>query len=112
MTIRSHDQFNTTVYSSDDRYRGVRGDRRVILLNGDDLAEAGLHEGQRVDVTSHHEGQTRTVRGFGLRAYDLPRRCAAAYFPEANPLVPLNSTALESNTPTSKSIEISIKPSK
>jgi molybdopterin-dependent oxidoreductase alpha subunit len=111
MTIRSHDQFNTTVYSPDDRYRGIRGDRRVILLNGDDLAEAGLHEGQRVDVTSHHEGQTRTVRGFGLRAYDLPRRCAAAYFPEANPLVPVERVAERSQTPAYKNLVVSLAPS-
>jgi molybdopterin-dependent oxidoreductase alpha subunit len=110
MTIRSHDQFNTTVYGPDDRHRGIRGDRRVILLNGDDLAETGLREGQRVDVTSHHDGRTRTLRGFRIRVYDLPRRCAAAYFPEANPLVPVDRVADRSQTPAYKNLVVSLAP--
>jgi anaerobic selenocysteine-containing dehydrogenase len=109
-TIRSHDQFNTTVYGFDDRLRGLRGDRRVLLLHASDLEEAGLREGQKVDLTSHFRGQTRTLRGFRVVAYDLPRRCAAAYFPEANGLVPLDSQAERSHTPSYKSIEISITP--
>jgi molybdopterin-dependent oxidoreductase alpha subunit len=109
-TIRSHDQFNTTVYGFDDRLRGLRGDRRVVLLHPEDAAAAGLREGARVDLTSHFEGRTRTLRGFRVVAYDLPRRCAAAYFPEANGLVPLESHAERSHTPTYKSIEISITP--
>jgi molybdopterin-dependent oxidoreductase alpha subunit len=110
-TLRSHDQFNTTIYGHDDRYRGIHGDRRVVLLHRDDLAAAGLAEGQRVDVTSHFRGETRCVRGFRTVAYDLPRGCAAAYFPEANPLVALDSVADGSHTPTYKSIEVSIAPS-
>jgi molybdopterin-dependent oxidoreductase alpha subunit len=109
-TIRSHDQFNTTVYGFDDRLRGLRSDRRVVLLRAGDLEEAGLREGQQVDLTSHFRGQTRTLRGFRVVAYDLPRRCAAAYFPEANGLVPLDSQAERSHTPSYKSIEISITP--
>ncbi len=109
-TIRSHDQFNTTVYGFDDRLRGLRGDRRVVLLHADDIAAAGLRAGQGVDLTSHFRGETRTLRGFRVLAYDLPRRCAAAYFPEANGLVPLASQAERSHTPTYKSIEISIAP--
>jgi molybdopterin-dependent oxidoreductase alpha subunit len=109
-TIRSHDQFNTTVYSQDDRYRGIRGDRRVVLLHPDDVKEAGLSAGQRVDLVSHFRGQTRRVRAFQVVPYDVPRRCAAAYFPEANPLVPLESHAERSYTPTYKSIDISIEP--
>ena len=110
-TLRSHDQFNTTIYGHDDRYRGIRGDRRVVLLHRDDLAAAGHGEGQRVDLTSHFRGTTRCVRGFRVVAYDVPRGCAAAYFPEANPLVALDSVAAGSRTPTYKSIEISIAPS-
>jgi len=107
-TVRSHDQFNTTIYGHDDRYRGITGDRRVVLLHRDDLAAAGLSEGQRVDLTSHFRGETRCVRGFRTVAYDLPRGCAATYFPEANPLVALDSVAQGSHTPTYKSIEVSI----
>ncbi|MEE9607414.1 MAG: FdhF/YdeP family oxidoreductase [Myxococcota bacterium] len=107
-TLRSHDQFNTTVYGFDDRYRGIHGDRRVVLLHPDDLASAGLREGQQVELTSHFEGQTRTLRGFRVVPYDLPRGCAASYFPEANPLVPIGSVADRSFTPTYKSIPISI----
>jgi anaerobic selenocysteine-containing dehydrogenase len=109
-TIRSHDQFNTTVYGFDDRLRGLRGDRRVVLLHAEDIEAAGLRAGQGVDLTSHFRGETRTLRGFRVLAYDLPRRCAAAYFPEANGLVPLASRAERSHTPTYKSIEISIAP--
>ena len=107
-TIRSHDQFNTTVYALDDRYRGVRGHRRVVFAHPADIAGAGLVPGDRVDVTSHFGTETRRVTGFELVAYDLPRGCAAAYFPEANPLVPLEDTAEKSRTPAYKSIEISV----
>jgi molybdopterin-dependent oxidoreductase alpha subunit len=109
-TLRSHDQFNTTIYGHDDRYRGLSGDRRVVLVHADDLAAAGLREGQRVDVTSHFRGQTRCVRSFRLVAYDVPRGCAAAYFPEANPLVAIDSIADGSHTPTYKCIEVSLAP--
>jgi molybdopterin-dependent oxidoreductase alpha subunit len=110
-TVRSHDQFNTTIFGHDDRYRGISGDRRVVLVHRDDLAAAGLREGQRVDLTSHFRGETRCVRGFRTIAYDVPRGCAAAYFPEANPLIALDSVAAGSRTPTYKSIEVSIAPS-
>jgi molybdopterin-dependent oxidoreductase alpha subunit len=111
-TIRSHDQFNTTIYGHDDRYRGIRGDRRVVLVHPEELARRGLREGERVDVTSHFRGETRRVEGFRLVAYDLPRGCAAAYFPEANPLVPVGSFAQGSRTPTYKAIEVSLSPAK
>jgi molybdopterin-dependent oxidoreductase alpha subunit len=107
-TIRSHDQFNTTIYGLDDRYRGLSGDRRVVLLNAEDLAPRGLREGDRVDVTSHFRGEKRTVQGFRVAIYDLPRSCAAAYFPEANPLVPVDSLADGSHTPTYKHLEVSL----
>jgi molybdopterin-dependent oxidoreductase alpha subunit len=108
MTIRSHDQFNTTVYGDDDRYRGIRGDRRVVLLHEGDLAERGLADGDRVDVTSHFQGETRSLRGFRAVAYDIPRGCAACYFPEANALVPLGAFAEGSHTPAYKSIAITL----
>jgi anaerobic selenocysteine-containing dehydrogenase len=75
------------VYGFDDRLRGLKGDRRVLLLHPDDAAEAALRAGQAVDLTSHFRGETRTLRGFRVVPYDVPRRCAAAYFPEANGLV-------------------------
>jgi molybdopterin-dependent oxidoreductase alpha subunit len=108
MTIRSHDQFNTTVYGDDDRYRGVKGDRRVVFLHADDLRERGLADGDRIDVTSWFEGETRALRGFRARAYDIPRGCAAAYFPEANPLVSVRAFAHGSHTPAYKSVAITI----
>jgi molybdopterin-dependent oxidoreductase alpha subunit len=107
-TIRSHDQFNTTVYGLDDRYRGVRGDRRVLFLNREDMARAGLRADQRVDITSHFRGETRSLQGFRVVPYELPRGCAAAYFPEVNPLVPLDSIDEGSRTPAYKSIPITI----
>jgi molybdopterin-dependent oxidoreductase alpha subunit len=108
MTIRSHDQFNTTVYGDDDRYRGVKGDRRVVFLHADDLRERGLADGDAIDVTSHFEGETRALHGFRAHVYDIPRGCAAAYFPEANPLVPVRAFAHGSHTPAYKSIAITI----
>jgi molybdopterin-dependent oxidoreductase alpha subunit len=112
MTIRSHDQFNTTIYDLDDRYRGIRGERKVVFLNRDDMADRKLEEGQFVDIHSHFEGTVREVRGFSCVPYDIPRRCAAAYFPETNPLVPLESFADESRTPTSKSIVVTLSPTR
>ncbi|MEZ4267329.1 MAG: FdhF/YdeP family oxidoreductase [Myxococcota bacterium] len=110
MTIRSHDQFNTTVYSDDDRYRGIHGSRRVVLMNADDLRERGLVDRAAVDVHSHWRGATRTVRGFYAVPYDIPRGCCAMYFPEANPLVPVGQHAARSFTPASKSVVVTIVP--
>ena len=111
MTIRTHDQYNTTVYGLDDRYRGIKAGRRVVLLNAEDMKELGVTAGQPVDLTSHFEGERRVARKFVVVPYDIPRRCAATYFPEANVLVPLNSIADKSRTPTSKSVVISLAPS-
>jgi molybdopterin-dependent oxidoreductase alpha subunit len=111
MTIRSHDQFNTTVYALDDRYRGVYGERRVVFMHPEDMAERSLTEGQKVDITSHFRGETREVRGFVGVPYDIPRRCVATYFPEANPLVPLEHHADESKTPASKSVIVTVRAS-
>jgi molybdopterin-dependent oxidoreductase alpha subunit len=107
-TIRSHDQFNTTVYDLDDRYRGIHGFRRVVLMHEQDIAELGLHEGQLVVITSHFRGTLRTAPGWVVVRYDIPRGCVATYFPEANVLVPVDSFADKSHTPTSKAIVVSI----
>ncbi len=110
MTIRTHDQFNTTVYGEDDRYRGVRGGRRVIFMCSEDIASRGLRAGGRVDITSHFGGRQREALGFTVAEYDIPRGCAAAYFPETNVLVPIDSVAEGSNQPASKSIVITVRP--
>ncbi len=109
-TIRSHNQFNTTIYDLSDRYRGIEGERRVIFMNTDDMKKLGLKTGQVVDLTSHFDDGERHAYRFIVVPYAIPRDCAAAYFPEANPLVPLGSQAERSQTPTSKSIIISIQP--
>jgi molybdopterin-dependent oxidoreductase alpha subunit len=108
-TVRSHDQFNTTVYGLDDRYRGIRGGRRVVFVSTDDLRERGLRDGNLVDLVSVWADGERRAPGFRAVEYATPRGCAAAYFPEANVLVPLDSTAEGSNTPTSKSIVIRLE---
>jgi molybdopterin-dependent oxidoreductase alpha subunit len=110
MTIRTHDQFNTTIYGLEDRYRGIHNERRVILLNPRDIAEFGWQAGEVVDLTSHFEDGTRRARHFIVVPYDIPRRCAATYFPETNVLVPINSVADRSNTPVSKYVIITIAP--
>ena len=110
MTVRTHDQFNTVVYGMDDRYRGVKNDRHVVFINRDDMRERGWADGQLVDLTSHFNGRERRVHGFSLVGYDIPRGCLAAYFPETNPLVALDSVADGSNTPASKSIVVTLSP--
>ena len=110
MTIRSHDQYNTTIYGLDDRYRGIHGGRRVILMNPDDITIEGLVQGQAVNIESHFENQTRMGRHFFVVPYAIPRGCVATYFPEANVLVPIKSVARKSNTPTSKAVPVSITP--
>ena len=111
-TVRSHDQFNTTIYSLNDRYRGIKDGRSVIFVHPDDLAELGLEDGQTVDIFSEWKNEPdRVLRGFRTVAFPTALGCAAAYFPEANVLVPLDNTALESNTPVSKAVVIRIEPS-
>lgn len=107
-TVRSHDQFNTTIYAEDDRYRGIYNGRRVIFMNEADIEAAGFVQGQLVDLTSHFKGTQRHAKTFMIAPYPLPRGCTAAYYPETNVLVPLESTADESNSPTSKSIVITL----
>jgi len=108
-TIRSHDQFNTTIYGEDDRYRGIFGGRHVIFMNIDDAKSQGFTDGQWVDVTSQYMGTSRSVQKFKVVLYEIPRGCAAMYYPESNPLVPLQHVAEGSNQPASKSIVISLK---
>ncbi|HEX8399210.1 MAG TPA: FdhF/YdeP family oxidoreductase, partial [Pyrinomonadaceae bacterium] len=110
MSIRSHDQFNTTIYGLNDRYRGIKNGRRVVLLNPQDIERLGLENGQIVDLTSHFEDGERTARKFVVVEYDIPGKCAATYFPETNVLVPIGSAAERSNTPTSKFVIITIAP--
>ncbi|WP_437937833.1 FdhF/YdeP family oxidoreductase [Sorangium sp. So ce341] len=110
MTIRSHDQYNTTIYGLDDRYRGVHGGRRVVFMNAADAAERGLAQGDLVDITSRFSDGERAARAFRVVLYTIPRGNVAAYFPEANVLVPLGSIADKSNTPASKSIVVRVRP--
>jgi molybdopterin-dependent oxidoreductase alpha subunit len=109
MTIRSHDQFNTTIYGLDDRYRGIYNERRVVLMNAHDLHERDLKDGDVVDLHNAHGGKVRTARKFVVVQYPIPQGCAATYFPEANVLVPISSVADKSNTPTSKSVVIKVE---
>ena len=111
MTMRSHDQFNTSIYGLDDRYRGIYNGRRVIFLNEEDMKEQGFQQGQLVDITSHFEGEERRAESFMAAPYPIPRHCAAGYYPETNALVSLDSIADGSHTPTSKSVVITLKAS-
>jgi molybdopterin-dependent oxidoreductase alpha subunit len=112
MTIRSHDQFNTTIYGEVDRYRGISKGRRVIFLNQNDIYERGMHANQWVDIISHFEGERRRAEHFKIVPYEIPPQCAAAYYPETNVLVPLRAVADGSNQPASKSIVITLEPSR
>jgi molybdopterin-dependent oxidoreductase alpha subunit len=108
MTIRSHDQYNTTIYGLDDRYRGILNERRVILMNKSDMKEMNLKKLDVVDLMSHFKGETRSAYKFLVIPYDIPKQCTATYFPETNVLVPLHNKADISNTPASKTITITI----
>ncbi len=112
-TTRSHDQYNTTIYGHDDRYRGVFGQRRVLFINREDIRALGFRDGDWVDIlTVWDDGQDRRADRFRLVAYDIPRGNIAAYYPETNPLVPLSSVALNAGTPTSKSIPVVLVPAR
>ncbi|MEI7256376.1 FdhF/YdeP family oxidoreductase [Dickeya dadantii] len=111
-TLRSHDQYNTTIYGLDDRYRGVYGQRDVLFMHPEDIAALGLQDGDRVDIeTLWHDDVERKVTGFRLVGYNIPRGNLAAYYPETNPLVPLSSYGEGTFTPTSKSVPVRITPS-
>ncbi len=110
-TLRSHDQFNTTIYSLNDRYRGIKNGRDVVFVNPDDLTELSLEDGQRVDIFSEWQGEAdRVLRNYRVVSYPTARGCAAAYFPEANVLIPLSSAAVGSNTPVSKAVIVRLEP--
>ena len=110
-SMRAHDQFNTTIYSLDDRYRGIKKSRKVIFVHPDDLSMLGIEDGQIVDVHSEFtDNVDRVVRNFRVVAFPTSRGCAATYFPEGNPLVPLGSTADGSNTPASKAVVVRLEP--
>jgi anaerobic selenocysteine-containing dehydrogenase len=98
------------VYGLNDRYRGISGMRDIVFVNPEDLAALGIKPGERIDVTSHWDDGERHLRGFRAIPYEMPRGTAAAYFPEANVLVPVGHVAEGSNTPASKSIEVSLVP--
>ena len=109
MTIRSHDQFNTTVYGLNDRYRGIYNERRVILMNEKDIIDRGLSDGDVVDLVNNHNGNQRIASKFIVVKYPIPKGCSATYFPETNVLVPVTSVADKSNTPTSKQVILKVK---
>ncbi|NJX14221.1 FdhF/YdeP family oxidoreductase [Tamlana crocina] len=109
MTIRSHDQFNTTIYGLNDRYRGIFNERRVVFMNPEDMRERGLKNEQIVNLKSVFNGVTRKVNRYKVVQYNIPKNCCATYFPEANPLVPLDSFAHTAKTPASKSIVVTVE---
>ena len=108
-TVRSHDQYNTTIYGLDDHYRGIRNGRRVVFAHPDDLVELGFADAEVVDVVSEWHDGDRRAEAFRLVAYPVAKGTCAAYFPEANVLVPLDSTAEVSGTPTSKSVVVRLE---
>ena len=108
MTVRSHDQYNTTIYGMDDRYRGIYNARRIVMMNPEDMAELNIVKGQEVDITSHWGDREIHSERWKAIPYEIPKGNLCSYFPEANVLVPLESTAEGSNTPTSKWIEVSL----
>ncbi|MEN8776865.1 MAG: FdhF/YdeP family oxidoreductase [Polaribacter sp.] len=109
MTIRTHDQYNTTIYGLNDRYRGVLNERRIIFMNAKDMKKHHLKSLDLVDLKSHFKDKERVAKGFLVVAYDIPEQCTATYFPEANVLVPITNVAHTSNTPASKTVIISIE---
>jgi len=111
-SIRSHDQFNTTIYGMEDRYRGIHNERRIIFMNETDIQRAGLHGGDKVDLYSYYNKTERVARLYVIVPYDIPERCTATYYPETNVLFPIDSVAKQSNTPTTKLINIKIRPHK
>ncbi|HEY8294306.1 MAG TPA: molybdopterin dinucleotide binding domain-containing protein, partial [Micrococcaceae bacterium] len=115
-SVRAHDQFNTTIYSLNDRYRGVHMGRHVLFVNPEDLRELGIADGSYVDVHSEYAGSTdatdRVLRALRIISYPTARGCVSTYFPEANVLVSLESTAEGSNTPVSKSVVVRLEPAR
>ena len=109
MTIRSHDQFNTTIYGLDDRYRGVYNGRMVVFINEQDMLKKGLKKGDKVTLFNNYNHKKRKISNFTVVPYNIPKGCVATYFPEANPLIPLELKAHTSHTPSSKSVFVKIQ---
>ena len=109
MTIRSHDQFNTTIYGMNDRYRGILGERRIVMMNKEDMKSLELNSLDIINMMSYYDDIVRKVENFKVIPYDIPQGNLAAYFPETNPLVPINHFAIKSQTPISKSIKVKIE---
>ena len=110
-TIRSHDQYNTTIYGLNDRYRGIKNERRVVFINPADMKKRGWQARQQVNIINEHGGKKRVAEAFLLVPYDIPEGCLGAYFPEANVLVPIDSYAEHSLTPASKRIVVKLEES-
>ena len=109
MTVRSHDQFNTTIYGLDDRYRGIYNERRVLFMNAKDMEKQKLTEGSVVNIISEYDSIVRKANNFIIKSYAIPQQNLAAYFPETNVLIPIDQYADRSNTPISKSIKVRIE---
>jgi anaerobic selenocysteine-containing dehydrogenase len=112
MTVRSHDQFNTTIYGLNDRYRGIHNERRIIMMNPADMKDLNLNEKDIVDLYNYDDDRIRVAETFLVVPYEIPTRCVATYFPEANVLISIKQKAYKSNTPASKSCIIKIKKQK
>ena len=108
MTIRSHDQFNTTIYGMNDRYRGIHNERRIVMMNEQDMLQTGFTKHEVVDITSSFNGEMRSAKNFIVVPMPIARNCVATYFPEANALVHIDSVAHTSNTPASKSVIVKL----
>jgi anaerobic selenocysteine-containing dehydrogenase len=108
-TIRSHDQFNTTIYGMDDRYRGIHNERRVVMMNEEDMRQFGFAKHEVVDIISRFNGDERIVENFKIVPIPIAKKCVATYFPEANALVHINAVAHTSNTPASKSVIVRLR---
>jgi len=109
MTIRSHDQFNTTIYGKNDRYRGIHNERRIVMMNEEDMKQSGFRRHEVVDIKSYFQNEERTAENFIVVPMPIARRCVATYFPEANVLVSINAVAHTSNTPASKSVIVKLE---
>ena len=108
MTVRSHDQFNTTVYGMNDRYRGIYNERRIVMMNEEDMKAGGFAKHEIVDIKSYFNDEERVANNFIIVPMPIAKRCVATYFPETNCLVSINSVAHSSNTPASKSVVVRI----
>jgi len=111
MTMRSHDQFNTTIYGENDAYRGIFNGRRVVFMNKADMEERKLQQGQWVNLQSYYKDRVHCAKLFAVAPYDIPKGSLAVYFPEGNELIDLEATAKVSNTPMSKFFMAAVSPS-